>query len=327
MVDRLDLGTLTTALLPTAVLIGLGWALRSRFRFTETFWRDLERLAYFVLLPALFVSGLARADFTGLQVGRMAVVLALSSVSAAGLVWLLRALIAPADGPAFTSVFQGGVRFNNYIGLVVATALLGADGLALAALSNAVLVPLVNITSTVTLARHGQGQAGWSRVPREVLTNPLVLACVAGMALHLLGLTSAGAALVAAPVLGELVSGLGELVLILGGAALPIGLLCVGAGLRRPGGSRETARLIGWSMALRFVAVPALATGAALALGLSGPAAVVAILFQSIPTASSAYVLARRLGGDAPLMAAIIAVQTLAGAVTIPLWLLVGLSL
>ena len=327
MVDRLDLGTLTTALLPTAVLIGLGWALRSRFRFTETFWRDLERLAYFVLLPALFVSGLARADFTGLQVGRMAVVLALSSVAAAGLVWLLRAWIAPADGPAFTSVFQGGVRFNNYIGLVVATALLGADGLALAALSNAVLVPLVNITSTVTLARHGQGQAGWSRVPREVLTNPLVLACVAGMALHLLGLTSAGAALVAAPVLGELVSGLGELVLILGGAALPIGLLCVGAGLRRPGGSRETARLIGWSMALRFVAVPALATGAALALGLSGPAAVVAILFQSIPTASSAYVLARRLGGDAPLMAAIIAVQTLAGAVTIPLWLLVGLSL
>lgn len=80
-------------------------------------------------------------------------------------------------------------------------------------------------------------------------------------------------------------------------------------------------------MAFRFLAVPALTTGVALALGLSGPAAVVAVLFQSIPTASSPYVLARRLGGDAPLMAAIIAVQTFAGAVTIPLWLLVGQAL
>ena len=324
---QLDLGALTTALLPTAALIGLGWALRSRFRYAEAFWPDLERLAYFVLLPSLFVSGLARADFTGLQVGRMALVLALSSVAGAALAWLLRRRIAADDGPAFSSVFQGGIRFNNYIGLVVATALLGADGLALAALSNAVLVPLVNITSTITLARHGHGSAGWASVPREVLTNPLVLGCAAGMALYLVGTTTVGEAAVTTPVLGELVVGMGELVRILGGAALPIGLLCVGAGLRRPEGSRETVRLVGWSMVLRFVAVPVLATGVAVALGLSGPAAVVAILFQSVPTASSAYVLARRLGGDAPLMAAIIAVQTLAGAVTIPLWLLVGQAL
>lgn len=209
----------------------------------------------------------------------------------------------------------------------MATALLGADGLALAALSNAVLVPLVNITSTVTLARHGHGQDGWARVPREVLTNPLVLGCAVGMTIYLVGTTTVGEALTGTPVVGELLAGMGELMLILGGAALPIGLLCVGAGLRRPEGSRETARLIGWSMVLRFAAVPALATGVALALGLSGPAAVVAILFQSVPTASSAYVLARRLGGDAALMAAVIAVQTLAGAVTIPLWLLVGQAL
>lgn len=324
---ELDFGTLTWALLPTAALIALGWALRARFRFTETFWRDLERLAYFVLLPALFLSGLARADFGGLQVGRMALVLAVSSLAGAGVVWALRRWIARDDGPAFTSVFQGGVRFNNYIGLVVATALLGEAGLALAALSNAVLVPLVNITSTLTLARHGQGESGWAKVAREVATNPLVLACVLGMALHLAVVSEPGQALAATPVLGDVLSGLGELLRILGAAALPIGLLCVGAGLRRPEGTATTARQIGWSMALRFGVVPAITVAAALALGLSGPTAVVAVLFQSIPTASSAYVLARRLGGDAPLMAAIIAVQTVAGMVTIPLWLLVGRAL
>lgn len=324
---QLDFGTLTSALLPTAALIALGWALRARFRFTETFWRDLERLAYFVLLPALFVSGLARADFTGLQVGRMALVLAISSLAAAAVVWALRRWIAPDDGPAFTSVFQGGVRFNNYIGLVVATALLGETGLALAALSNAVLVPLVNVTSTLTLARHGRGETSWARTVREVATNPLVVACVTGMAIHLTVVSAPGQAVAGTPVLGDVLTGVGELLRILGSAALPIGLLCVGAGLRRPEGTGETVARIGWAMALRFGVVPALTVATALALGLSGPTAVVALLFQSIPTASSAYVLARRLGGDAPLMAAIIAVQTVAGMVTIPLWLLAGRAL
>lgn len=324
---QLDFGTLTAALLPTAALIALGWGLRHRWRFGDAFWPDLERLAYFVLLPALFVSGLARADFGSLQVGRMALVLAISSLLAALTAWSLRRWIAPDDGPAFSSVFQGGVRFNNYIGLVVATALLGADGLALAALSNAVLVPLVNITSTLTLARHGHGETSWPGVAREVLTNPLVLACALGMAIHLAGATAPGSALAGAPVAGELLVGIGELLSILGAAALPIGLLCVGAGLRRPEGTSATARQIGWSMGLRFGIVPSLTVATAIALGLSGPAAVVAVLFQSVPTASSAYVLARRLGGDSALMAAIIAVQTTAGMVTIPFWLLVGQAL
>jgi hypothetical protein len=40
-----------------------------------------------------------------------------------------------------------------------------------------------------------------------------------------------------------------------------------------------------------------------------------------MPTASSAYILARQLGGDAPMMAAIITGQTLLSAITIPLML------
>lgn len=328
MTGHLDAGVLTSALLPTAVLIAFGWALR-RSWFTDDFWRSLERLAYFVLLPALFVSGLSRADFDGLGVGRMALVLAVSSLLAALLTWALRRLIT-TDGPAFTSVFQGGVRFNNYIGLVVATAVFGGQGLALAALSNAVLVPLVNVTSTVTLARYGQGHTGRRAIAGQIVTNPLVLGCVLGLGLQLLGRTGAGQAALRAPALGELLVGIGELARILGTAALPIGLMCVGAGLRRPHalrGADGMGALIGWSMALRFAAVPSLTAGTALVVGLSGPSAVVAVLFQSLPTASSAYMLARRLGGDVPLMAAIIAVQTVAGLATVPLWLLVGQAL
>lgn len=324
---RLGAGELVVALVPAAALIGLGLALRRRLRFPPDFWGELERLAYFVLLPALFVSGLARADFRGLQVGPMVLVLAVSSIAGAVIAWGLRPLIAPGDGPAYSSVFQGGVRFNNYIGLVVATALLGGQGLGLAALCNAVLVPVVNVTSTVTLARHGHGATRWPDVARQVATNPLVVACLVGILLRYGGRAAPVAALLDLPGAGELVTAAGELVRILGMAALPVGLLCVGAGLRRPEGTGGTIRLIGWSMALRFLLLPALAAGCAVAVQLRGPAAVVAVLFQSVPTATSSYILARRLGGDAHLMAAIIAVQTVAGLVTIPLWLLAGQAL
>jgi malonate transporter len=62
---------------------------------------------------------------------------------------------------------------------------------------------------------------------------------------------------------------------------------------------------------------------AALALGLSGPALITALLFQAMPTASSAYILARQLGGDAPLMAGITATQTVLAAAAIPVVLAV----
>lgn len=96
------------------------------------------------------------------------------------------------------------------------------------------LVPLVNITSTLTLAQHGQGHTRIAAIAREVATNPLVVACVLGMALQLAGRSGPGAAALDTPALGEVLVGVGELVRILGTAALPIGLLCVGAGLRRP---------------------------------------------------------------------------------------------
>ena len=65
--------------------------------------------------------------------------------------------------------------------------------------------------------------------------------------------------------------------------------------------------------------MPAAALAVALPLGLHGPAFTTVLLFQALPTASSAYILARQLGGDAPLMAGITAAQTVLGFITIPL--------
>ncbi|HMZ10987.1 MAG TPA: AEC family transporter, partial [Plasticicumulans sp.] len=45
----------------------------------------------------------------------------------------------------------------------------------------------------------------------------------------------------------------------------------------------------------------------------------VVVLFAALPSAPSAYILARQLGADAPLAAVVITVETLAAMLTLPL--------
>ena len=120
----MDLVTIASALVPTALLIGFGALLRRQGGFGEPFWVGVEGLTYNFLLPALFIVTLARADFGSVQVGTMALVLAATTLVGATVTTLLRR-VATDDGPAFTSVFQGAIRFNNYVGLVIASILFG----------------------------------------------------------------------------------------------------------------------------------------------------------------------------------------------------------
>ena len=316
----MDLTTIASALVPTALLIGFGAALRRYGGFGEPFWVGVEGLTYNFLLPALFIVTLTRAEFGPVQVGTMALVLAGTTLLGALLATVLRRL-ATSDGPAFTSVFQGAIRFNNYVGLVIASTLFGQQGVALAALANAVMVPIVNVLSTFVLAKHGHAEIRGLGVVRAIATNPLVVSCLIGLGLNLAARPLSG--LIAVPAVAGVLGVAGATLAILGQAALPIGLLCVGSGLRRPEGAGHVRPIV-VSTALRLVAMPAMALVLVQLMGLRGDAAVVALVFLSLPTASSAYVLARRLGGDAPLMASITAVQTGIALVTLPAWMLLG---
>lgn len=319
----MDPTTIASALVPTALLIGFGALLRRQGGFGEPFWSGVEGLTYNFLLPALFVVTLARADFGSVQVGALALVLAGTTLVGATVTTLLHRL-ATDDGPAFTSVFQGAIRFNNYVGLVIASALYGQQGVALAAFANAVMVPIVNVLSTFVLARHGTAEMRGLGVVKAIATNPLVLACLIGLGLNLL--REPTAPLLAGHLVASVVGVAASTLTILGQAALPIGLLCVGSGLRRPEGGGQ-ARPITVSTVIRLVVMPATALALAHLVRLRGEAAVVALVFLALPTASSAYVLARRLGGDAPLMASITAVQTGLALATVPLWMLLGQAL
>lgn len=304
------LHVLLTTLLPIILLIALGTLLRVRGFVAQSFWPGAERLSYYVLLPSLFLHGLATANLDGVPVLGMVAVLMLSTLSGALLLVLYQG-VRQHDGADFTSLFQGGIRFNNYIGATLAAGIYGGAGIALAAVANAAIVPLVNLLCVLVFARFSARHSSPLTVLRAILANPLILGCAGGMLLRVTGL---GLPAGIEPTLGAL-----------GHAALPLGLLCVGAAL---GGARigDQAQPLIAASVFKFLVMPVTTWGLCRLLGLNGQAAVVAVIFQALPTASSSYVMARQMGGNAPLMATIIAVQTVVAAATLPLVLSVLLG-
>jgi predicted permease len=291
------------ALLPIVLLITLGIVLR-RVRFlSDGFWPQAERLSYYVLVPCLFFHSLATAKLDALPARELVTTLILSILAVAALVVALQPVLR-VDGPSFTSIFQGGIRFNNYVGVTLAAGLFGTQGLALAALCSAAIVPTVNILCVLVFARHGAARLSGRGIAWQLVTNPLVLGSFAGIGFQLLGLT--------------LPAGIEPALRALGAASLPLGLLCVGAALEF-GSVRGWIAPVATSSAIKFLILPVVTVAVASLMGLTGPALVTALLFQALPTASSAYIMARQLGGDAPLMAGITAMQTLFALVALPL--------
>lgn len=293
------------ALVPIFVLIGLGYAFAAHGFPEVRFWLGAERLAYYVLFPPLLIRHLARAQVVGPVIGPLAGVVAITVLSLASFLFVFRMRI-PADGPAFSSVFQGSVRFNTFVGLAATASLYSTNGLAVASLLLALLIPLVNVLSVTVLAhsgRTGSPKPSVGSVLRTLMRNPLILGCLGGIVLNLSGAGLPGA--------------LDTVLAPLARAALPVGLLVVGSGFS-PGAVRGAGSLVGLSSVLKLVVSPVVATAACLVLGLHGTPAAVVVLFSALPGASSAYILAGQMGGDRSLMAAILTVQTALAAVTLP---------
>lgn len=295
-------------LLPIFLLIALGWAFRRGSFPQADFWTAAEQLVYFVLFPALLLGNLATADLSGFEVTPL-----IAAVVASMMVMALAVMVigwkVVSDGPAFTSVFQGSLRFNSYVGVAAAAALFGTAGETLSAVIIAVMVPLGNALSVVALAKHaGRDTPGLGTVFTSLLRNPLILACLGGIALNVTG--------IGLPSVSE------PLISILGRAALPVGLMCVGAGLDLSA-MGKTYKPILATCGLKLLGMPVLMMVACSIFDVGGLTAKVAVLFAALPPSPSSFVLARQLGGDAPLMASLITVSTLAAAVTLPGFMLI----
>ncbi len=287
-------------LLPDFLLIVLGLALVRFTALNRSVWDGVERLVYFVLFPALLFSTTSRGhaslgDTRDLLIAGAAMLLIGTGLAYAAF-WFRR-----ADRRCVASGVQTAFRFNSYIALAVADRVGGAPAVSLVAVLIAIGVPLCNFAAVWALAQHAQ-----SNVLREILRNPLIIATVAGLIVHSLGWPLPAPVL---PVLDRL-----------GSASIALGLMTVGAGLQWRGLGRQLPLGL-WFMAIRHFVLPLSAMALAAMLQLPPLQALVLVLFAAMPTASSAYVLAARMGGDGPYVAGLVSLSTVLGAVSIPVFL------
>lgn len=286
-------------LLPDFALILLGIAIRRWMHLGEHFWGGVEKLVYFILFPALLINAIIRTQLD-LAAALPLLLTAFATMLGGMLLGLLPRPFVSLPALTYASVFQCAYRFNSYIALAVAGMLFGAPGIATMGLILGAAVPLANLASVWMLARHGE-----VGLLREVLRNPLIWGTASGFLLNLAGFIPPQ------PVqafLGRLAD-----------ASIALGLIAVGAALRLDGvaGMR---RISLWLVAVKLLALPLLAILIGQWVGLTSLSFQIVVLFAAMPTASSAYILAMRMGGDGRSVAWLISATTLGSMLTLPLW-------
>ncbi|WP_063311819.1 AEC family transporter [Pseudovibrio sp. Ad26] len=301
-----------SAIISVLLLTATGWFLRHRNLIPRERWSGMEDLAYWVLFPAIILINVGTSDFSAMPVMEIT----LSVLGTFSLLAILCLVLQPflkqkfaIEGPRFTSIFQGVVRWNGFVAMAIAANSFGEEGVALVAVIMAIMIPAANLLCVIVLSIYAGGSVPSPKtLAKELIKNPFIISVAAG------GLINASG--------GYIPEVIANYLTFLGSAALPIAVLCVGAALdlgalRRPGPALTSALL------LRNVLAPGIALSFALALGLDEISATIVTLVFSVPAAGASFVLARKMGGDAKLMAEILTLQTVAAAITIPTWLLV----
>jgi hypothetical protein len=286
--------------LPDFLLILIGWLLYHRFGFDRQFFSGLEKLIYYVLFPALLFQSILRSPISL----ETASDLFLATLCVIGVGVLLSGLAKFALKPNsvdLASTMQCGYRFNTFIGLSLAPALVGVSGQAKMALVLGLAIPVVNFIAVYNLASQ-QGK----RVGLALLRNPLLVSTVLGLICNFAGFT--------------LPETLDTLFARLGAAAIALGVLCIGPNLNWQG-INQKAGLVLWMVTIKLMMLPLAAWLIALAFGLGTPGVQVMVLFAALPCATASYLLTVRMGGNAQLVSVLVTVSTLLSAVTIPLWM------
>ncbi len=297
---------IVSALVPVFAIILSGFLISRINLVSAELWPGLEKLTYYFFFPALLVLNLAESNFDWIELRQITQVVLFGLVAISLIVILYSKLIA-RDRSALSSVYQGSIRFNTYIGLACIDALYGDRGLATAALCLAVYVPLVNVASVISLSLHStNGRNRWVTVFSSTVSNPLVIACFIGISISYTGFRIPDLAL--------------ESITILSQPALTLGLLAVGAGIHASAMGAQIGQLCA-ALLNKMLLFPAAVFAACLLFKTGTELATILILLSTLPAPPSAYILARQLGGNTALMANIITVQTPVALLSIPFWL------
>lgn len=274
-----------------------------------SFWDGLSKICYWILFPGLLFNLTSTASLSAAFILPFCLTLLIAATAMVIYGFIAGRLIG-ANGPATSSLVQAGLRHNGFLMLAFVQGAFGIAALEIGAIAVAVLVPISNIFAVIIifLLREGKQDANLGRaITAELARNPLMGAIILGGIVNFLSI----------PV-PDFISGAAN---ILGNAALPMLLLCVGASIRISALRAHSAALV-LAVLAKLLILPVVMMVVGITLGLDKDVLLVLVVLAVAPTATSSFTLAQELGGDAPLMAEIITVQTLVAAIGIPVWVL-----
>jgi hypothetical protein len=300
--------TIFITIAPIFILIVGGNLLRRNGIPSTDFWNINDKLVYWVLFPALLFNKTSLVDLSSPQLGPYILAI-LGGFLVAAVFSLGAGKALGMSNPVITSVLQGGARHNTFIAIAVVERLYGNEGLTLALLASAALIPATNlvVVTSMSLMLHNKREGSIiGNLATDLIRNPLLLSVAAGLTFNAFNI-------------GETAI-LHDVTNLLGQAALPIVLLCVGANLRIT--AMKTAALpFTVSAIAKFLIFPVSVAVILAHFNITGDTGIVwavAMIYALVPTASAGYTLARQMGGDAPLMASIITVHTFLAMIFLP---------
>ena len=288
-------------LFPDFSLILCGYLICRYTALNRPVWQQVESLVYFFLFPVLLFHSIVKSPLdlnaassligAGLSLGLCAIALSYSLPY-----WPI--LGQRLDRRDHAASAQVGFRFNSFIALALAERLAGPEGLLMISVLIGVCVPLFNIGAVWPMARHAN-----TGFLRELVRNPLIIATGSGLAANLLGL--------------RIPEWLDPSVSRIGAASLALGLMAAGAGMQL--GTLRQGKLLGLSvLTVKHLLLPLIALGMSRLFQLDALQTTVLLAFSALPTASTCYVLAARMGYNGPYVAGLVTLSTLSGMWSLP---------
>lgn len=285
-----------TALIPIFSLIMIGYFLKKIKFPSYEFWPQADKLTYYILMPSLLIYKLSNANLKEVDSFNF-VLTALLTITIILFILMIINKFFRAKDDAFTSVVQGGIRFNTYVFLALADSIFGDTGLVLAVVLMTFVIPFINILCISIFALYvSESRLTFTYLLKSIVTNPLIMACFIGGSINYIGIE--------VPIIAD------KILAILSSAALPLGLLSVGFGLVIKEINSSKSEIFNSNFA-KLVLTPIIMFLIAKFFELDNQMISILVIFAVLPTAPSSFVLARQLGGDVRLMSSIITVQTL----------------
>lgn len=272
----------------------------------------LEKLTFYIFFPALLLQTLYKADFGAVSASLTALVFLLGILSMMVIGFITRKPISHIlnlSGPSYSSIFQGFTRWNAFIALAVVNTFDSPLAITIVTIGIGAMVIPSNLVNIIVVARLGNSTISTPHLFKLVVLNPFILAVILGIVISFSGI------ILPTPIENTLD--------MLSKTALPIGLILVGTGLtfKMP---RTAFWAAGYSSLMKLIFAPIVYLAIAHFMSVGKDEMLAIAVCAGVPSAMNGYLIAKELGGDAPLYAAIAMLQTVASMFTIPIIILMA---